>query len=545
MDRSLRRGSLAVALIGAVRLGAGGAADIVESRASAQAGDPATRADVIFEIDLAAEGRPISPFLYGTNTPARLAERPGELTLARLSGNRFSTYNWETNASSAGKHSDHANDGDLVLDPHDNRPGAPVLAAAAEAAGHTAALLVTVPALGWVAADTTGVVASGTPIASRFFPSYARKPRALTAAPDLEDAAVYQDEFVHFITAAAPLLAGRGDLWFCIDNEPSLWDLNFPRVHAEDPTYAEVIARNIEYAAMIKDIAPNAPVLGGVLYGWDAFVSLQEAPDRFDPPYHGRLFLEVFLEALREAEIRTGRRLVDALDIHWYPEAQGGGVRVTSHDATEELVRARLQAPRSLWDPTYVEDSWITENIRRPIALLPWIREIIDRVYPGTKLVVSEHNFGGGAHISGGIAEADVLGIFGREGVHATALWELDEADHRYAYAGLAMYRNYDGRGGRFGDRSVPASTTDVEATSVYAALDSQMPGRATIVALNKTERWLAAELRFRGATQTRAASYRLTAARARPVPDGHRYLRDGVLLALLPPQSVSTLVLD
>ena len=37
--------------------------------------------------------------------------------------------------------------------------------------------------------------------------------------------------------------------------------------------------------------------------------------------------------------------------------------------------------------------------------------------YPGTKLSISEYNYGAGGDISGGIAQADVLGVFGREGL--------------------------------------------------------------------------------------------------------------------------------
>jgi len=42
---------------------------------------------------------------------------------------------------------------------------------------------------------------------------------------------------------------------------------------------------------------------------------------------------------------------------------------------------------------------------------------------------MTEYYYGGGDHISGGLAQADVLGILGREGVFAAALWHLGRND--------------------------------------------------------------------------------------------------------------------
>ena len=94
-------------------------------------------------------------------------------------------------------------------------------------------------------------------------------------------------------------------------------------------------------------MAPGALVFGPVSYGWQGFVRLQDAPDA-----GGRDFLDFYLDAMREAEGRARRRLVDVLDLHWYPEARGGGVRITEANNTAAVAEARVQAPRSLWDPS-------------------------------------------------------------------------------------------------------------------------------------------------------------------------------------------------
>jgi hypothetical protein len=110
------------------------------------------------------------------------------------------------------------------------------------------------------------------------------------------------------------------------------------------------------------------------------------------------------------AESPNGHRLVDVLDVHWYPEATGGGVRITEENTTAAVVTARKQAPRSLWDPTYTETSWITGCCSGgPIRLLPRLKDKITANYPGTRLSLTEYNYGSANHISGAIAQADVL----------------------------------------------------------------------------------------------------------------------------------------
>ena len=121
---------------------------------------------------------------------------------------------------------------------------------------------------------------------------------------------------------------------------------------------------------------------------------------------------------------------MDVLDLHWYPEARGGGVRITEANNAAAVAAARVQAPRSLWDPAYGENSWISIDARvGAIRLLPRMREKIAAHYPGTRLAITEYNYGGGDHVSGGVAQADVLGIFGREDVFAATLWDLQGGD--------------------------------------------------------------------------------------------------------------------
>lgn len=495
---------------------------------------------VQFEID-ATLRRPISPFIYGTNRPD--LSRSGRLfTLTRWGGSRTTAYNWETNASNFGAEWQFQNNGFLSTS---NVPGEPVRQLIAESHAADAAVLVTVPILGFVAADKQADGDVGqTPdyLYRRFLVSQPRLGRHFDPQPDLFDSRVYQDEFVHFLEKAFPESRRhpRRTIFYALDSEPDLWPQTHARLHPEKTRYDEIVRLNAEYAAAIKDAVPGALVFGPGNYGWHGYETLQAAPDA-----QRRNFLEFYLTAMSDINQRTGRRLLDVLDVHWYPEAEANRVRILGDETRSDVATARIQAPRSLWDPTYVENSWITrDSTRGPIRLLPRLRERIDKCYRGTLLAISEYYFGGGGDISGALAQADALGIFGREGVFAAALQPLGKGDSRFVQAAFAMFRNYDGQGGAFGDVGLAAKTNDAERTSVYASLNAQ--GRVVIVALNKTNSSLLFEMLLKRAPPSNHAEvYYLSGTRPQPKRSNDVLVDStGRLRGELPARSVSTFVL-
>jgi len=237
-----------------------------------------------------------------------------------------------------------------------------------------------------------------------------------------------------------------------------------------------------------------------------------------------------------------GTRLLDVLDLHWYPEATGGGVRITENNTSPAVVAARLQAPRSLWDTTYRETSWIADDYYNgPIYLLPRLFKKIAQGYPGTRLGFTEYNYGAGGDISGGLAQADALGIFGRDGVFAATQFPLID-NETFVAGAFGMYRNFNGANGAFGDTSIRAGTDNVADSSVYASLDSANPNRLVLVAINKTAHPIAAVIKLSHAPEVaHAAVYQLTAASPTPqsigsVPVGARFNYT------MPAYSISTL---
>jgi hypothetical protein len=485
-------------------------------------------AAIRFTIDSGQGVKPISPFIYGSNS-SLINNR----TFDRSGGNRWTGYNWETNASNAGADWYHHSDYYLTNGQANRPPGSAVSGMIQSAAAAGRAALVTIPMAGYVSADANGTVDE-----SQIAPSFRWKeivakkamiypgsPLALN--PDKTDAYVFTDEFVNWVENAKQ--PGQ-PVWYSLDNEPALWGealpagwqsgappnpccnpangtdpspqgRTHPTIHPYAPTFNEMRDKTIAHAGAIKDVNPNALVFGGVGYGWNEFRSLQEAPGRVTTPVHpggdqpGELhYYEWLLSEVSRAEAAQGRSLMDVLDLHWYPEARGndnGGVsrRITfdSNPTHPGVVAARVQATRSLWDPTYTETSWITACCSGgPIKLLPHLQRDIADFKPGTKIAITEYNYGAGNHYSGGIAQADFLGILGREGVFAANWWDVGNGSG-FVNAAFNMYRNYDGAGGQFGDISVTANTDHIANSAVYASLDSTDPNRMVIVAINRT----------------------------------------------------------
>jgi hypothetical protein len=209
------------------------------------------------------------------------------------------------------------------------------------------------------------------------------------------------------------------------------------------------------------------------------------------------------LQQLHAYEVKNNVRLLDYLDLHFYPQADNVTLGQAGDAQTQAL---RLRSTRSLWDATYTDESWIGT----PIALIPTMRQWVEKNYPGTKLAVTEYNWGGLEAVNGALAEADVLGIFGREGLDLAALWGPPKPDQPGAYA-FRMYRNYDGQGGAFGETSVQAESSAQDRVAIYAAL--RQDGALTLMIINKSGADQVSTLRLPGVTGSAAQVYRYSGA--------------------------------
>ena len=450
---------------------------------------------VTVTVDPAAGRAAISPYVYGVNQ-----DLPGVgATARRQGGNRTTGYNWENNASNAGSDWLHSSDdfATWVAGIPNAQADTPGIAAThfhdQSLAAGTPYSIVTLPMAGYVAADKSGPVTEAqTAPSSRWKAVSNTKPTAFSLTPDTGDGTVYTDEFLHFLvdrygSAAMP----DGIKGYDLDNEPDLWSNTHPRIHPAQPTCVELIARSVDLAKAVKRIDPAAETLGFVSYGFAGYYSFQDAPDwaaqKATGPY--RWFVDYFLAKMKAASDTAGVRLLDVLDVHHYTEHNAGGVRVS--DGTDftnlDANKGRIQAPRALWDATFTENSWIHQWFPDFYPYLPNLKAAIATHYPGTKLAITEYNYGGEAHISGGLAQADTLGILGRDGVYLATLWLLhDSPAPVYAAAAFNLYINYDGAGGKFGDTTVATTNSDLVNASAYASIAGENDAKLHLVVLNK-----------------------------------------------------------
>lgn len=479
---------------------------------------------------------PISPYIYGVNGGDWVG-RHKYLTFGRTGGNRMTAYNWENNASNAGSDWYHQNDDYLG---GGITPGEVYRAAVDPALKAGKAYLVTIPLTDYVAADKAGggdVAQTPNYLTKRFRQNKPRKGATFVYPPNTTDAFVYQDEFVSWLEKKFPNRAKP--IFYSLDNEPDLWQYTHNRIHPQPVGYQELFNRTRDMATAIKAVAPNALIFGPVNYGFYGFVRLQDAPDN-----GGRDFLAWYLQQNRAHQKTTGKRLVDVLDLHWYPEAQGGGTRITGSETSASVVTARVQAPRSLWDPTYRENSWIANDwYNGPVYLLPRLKQAIAANDPQMKLAITEYNYGGGQHISGAIAQADVLGIFGRDGVFAATLWRL-QSNNTFLDAAFDAFRNYDGKGGAFGDLALSTVSAKVADVTAYSSRFANGQGGVVTVVINKTTTAKPTTLWLKGQTFNTILTYSLagTSAAVKSASLGAKKTADKVSLTL-PAMSVNVVV--
>lgn len=421
-------------------------------------------------VDHAGEPRAVSPFVFGVNGLELLEVAPeGTFTLARFGGTRASTYNWENDASNGASDHFHQNDGFF---PSDGTPASAWLDFVRRASRRQARSLLTVSMIGHVSADRAAdgdVAATPDYLARRFRRSTARGADP-TSPPRLDDEVVCQESGVAYAEARTE----GAVLGYALDNEPGAWPAVHPRLRERPTTYAELLDASEAHAAAIRARAPRAWVFGPVSFGWAEMVRLIGAPDAND-----RDFLDTYLTQASEWERRHGARLLDVLDVHWYPEVRLGDAPVTTDDVSPEIAALRMQSPRSLYDPGYVEPSWITRDwlADEPIRLLPRLRAKIDRHYPGTRLAITEWHYGGGSDVSGAVAAADALGAFTRH-ADVAALWPLTNLREHDAVVGA--FRMYRDAALRFGATSFPVASDDVASANAWASVDAS--GRVRVV---------------------------------------------------------------
>src|SRR5271166_1458324 len=513
--------------------------------------------DVTITID-PTKTHAISPYIYGTNFGSGVSNGPPLLTFDRAGGNRWTAYNWETNASNAG--SDYLYENDNYL----SSSTTPTEAVRSFIAGDQAdglASLVTFQLQGLVSGDENGPVStSNPPDLTRFkqvvFKKSTQSAAPFTLTPPTTDAYVYMDEFVWALDQkfSGQSIFGANPttrpVFVQLDNEPELWNSTHLEVQGPNPVTSDTyISKTITLTQALKDQFPDVLIFGPVHYGFEGIYNWQG--ELSATPSGNNWFPDKYLPAIKTASGAYGKSLVDVYDFHWYSEAtDGSGNRVTNLTGptlTDAQVQAIVQSPRSLWDTTYTENSWITSDVLGgPIYILGRLQSRIATENPGMKISITEYNNGGGEHIAGTIAQEDNLGIFGTQGVFAANLWPLNKND-AFILAGYRAFRDFDGASSSFGDTSLQATSSHVQNVMVYASTDSSTPGRVVFVAINRSTSTQITAIMGQALSGT-AHLYQMTATTAagqspiQPVAAGTMPASGSSLTVTLPPLSVTTI---
>ncbi|HUE55277.1 MAG TPA: glycoside hydrolase family 44 protein [Candidatus Udaeobacter sp.] len=517
-------------------------------------------ADVTITID-PTQTRPISPWIYGINFYSGVAGAPPLLTFDRAGGNRWTAYNWETNASNAG--SDYIYDNDNYLS-SSNVPAEAVRSFIAGDQAVGAASLVTFQLQGLVSADENGPVSvTNPPDLTRFKTVVDQKSTVssvpFTITPPTTDANVYMDEFLWTLDQKFTGMGIFGaspthPTFVSLDNEPELWNSTHLEVQGSNPVTSDAyITKTINLSKALKDQFPNALIFGPVHYGFQGIYNWQG--ELSATPSGANWFPDKYLQALKTASTAYGKPLVDVYDFHWYAEVyDASGTRILnliSSTLTDAQVQLIVESPRNLWDPTFKDDNnsnpWIYNELgQTPINILGRLQSKISAENPGMKISITEYESGGWNHIAGTIAEADNLGIFGSQGVFAANFWPPG-GTYSYALAGFRAFRGFDGASANFGDTSLLSTSGSVKDVVVYASSDSTTPGRVVFVAINRSNSAKVTAINGQALSGT-AYLYQMTAASAQgqnpvqPVPAGTMQVTGSSLTITLPAYSVTTI---
>ncbi len=494
---------------------------------------PAIAAGPSLTVDAGNQTHTISPYIYGMNAyllDAATAIK-SNITVDRWGGDSTSRYNYMLDVTNAAA--------DWYFENGDGTGGngsSPVTGLTAFDALVTSnnsigvKTLGTVPVQGWVAKDN---FSCGFP-SSTYSSQYSFDPYNASCGdgenpdqtnitgndPTITSTAVgpsWSGNWVTYLVNKFGTAANGGVAIYDLDNEPSWWDATQRDVHPHPFTYDEVTQNGLATAQAIKASDPTAEVSGPVMdFWWDYFYSKKDVESGWNtgaPCYEpwsnpvdrvahkGIPFIEYYLQQFAAYDKNNNVRLLDYLDLHTYFAASynGNSVALTTAGDTGEQ-QARLNSTRALWDSTYTDpnfqqpnyttDSNYTSSCTTPLQapqVIPMMKSWVANDYPGTKLAIDEYNWGGLESINGALAQADILGIFGREGLDLGTFWPKDVPTKQVpGMLSFAIYRNYDGSNSTFGDTALLSTSANQGVLSVYGALRTS-DNVVTVVVINKT----------------------------------------------------------
>jgi hypothetical protein len=424
-------------------------------------------------VDAKSQLTAISPAIYGVSLNGD--DSMNLAALNRWGGDSTGSYNWKNDLFNSGTDWNCANYRGLFTSP---APVSNLSNSADQFVNYNqskhADTLMTVPITGWVANEETSATSLASCAGGTFDQSCcgqiggSESTLVDKGSKNLDPS--YMADWVTHLTSTFGTAAAGGVKYYQLDNEPDNWQALRPDIYPSlypPGTFCEsfydtipqvgtsinqdFINRTLAYSAAIKTADPTATVLFMSMESPVDLVSLNdvECANSGSPYSIGNSLTAAILALGAQHDASTHQRILDCVDMH-YPSTGTG-----------------LNATQPIWDAT-------------SSSVFPHIQGWINGTYPGTGICVSEYNWGGDG--TDGSApdpttatlEADLLGMFGRFGIRLAAYWTtlVHGSTHLPVYNAMAMYRDYDGAGGRFGGTSIGAASSN-SGVHAFAATDS------------------------------------------------------------------------
>jgi hypothetical protein len=520
-----------------------------------------TNPPVAIAVNALANRHPISPMIYGVAFATSNQLSDLNFTMNRSGGNNETRYNWQLNA--------HNLDFDWYFESYPDSsatPGATADAFVANSKGGGAQPMITIPMIGWMPKLGPGRSILYSYSVTNYGPQTSTDPYRPDAGNGISvtnntpitrnnpnDAnfptnSAFQQSYVQHLLGQWGSSTNGGVGFYIMDNEESIWFSTHQDVHPVGPTMQEIFNDFITYASMVKSNDPNALVCGPEEWGWSGYLysgydqqwsgqhgdyNPADYPDR--KANGGWDYMPWLLNQIHQHDLSAGYRLLDYFTLHCYP--QEGSVSGNAVDTTTELLRN--QSTRVFWDSNYVDPSWINSVI----MLIPRMKSWVATNYPGTKIGITEYNWGAETNINGATAQADILGIFGWQGLDLATRWTVP-VNNSPTYNAMKIYRNYDGNKSTFGDTSIQTTVPNADDLSAFGAVRTS-DGALTLMVINKdlnNTSPITVSLANFSAAGT-AQRWQLTSANT----INHLAnitLTNGILSDLLPPQSITLFVL-
>jgi hypothetical protein len=493
-------------------------------------------ASVHVTVDVLTNRHPITPYVYGGAYPKDAPTiTDSGLSVVRWGGNATSTYNWQLHTNNADndwyfEDFNYSEIGDSDSAQYIND---------VKAAGSNP--LMTMVMLPWVAKSAENNNGHWSFSVAKYGAQCSVDPyntdagngvesdcaTNLTADPSdayvplLDDSSqtcptgqscVYRDQWA----VAQATAFGSAPHFYDMDNEIDIWGGTHRDIHPNPSGYNELRDTYLTEARNLKTWDPLAIRLGPVSCCWWFYFNGANGNDK---GAHGGVdFLPWWLNEVYWQDQIAGTRSLDLFDIHAYPDETN-----TSGWTQAQLQALAVRIYRDYWDPTYgseassINQPWVTQiqpNKTIPFRI-PRMRAIVNSIYPGTPLAMTEWSaaFAGESDFSTALGDADAYGIIGRERAYLASRW-LAPTPGNPNYLALKLFTNYDGAHHGFGTISVSDTNDgDPDLFSSYAAVNPAGTS-LTLLVLNKDpQTTVSTQFAFNGFTPGTVTAYTLAAS--------------------------------